>query len=87
MKLISVIDKKPEEPTVKEEKPKEINLEIPTCPITQTINHLKNIRNRTVIQYNPEDIYSIPPKEEIILSKVKNIQKSKCFKLIIKCSE
>ena len=60
-----------------EEEPKEVNVEIPPCPITQTINYLKNAHNRSFIQYIPEDIYSIPPKEQVLISDIKNIKKEK----------
>ena len=60
-----------------EEEPKELNLDIPICPIATTVNHLKNICNRNVLQYDPEDLYSIPPKEPVLIIKIKSIKKEK----------
>ena len=61
-------DKNGQEGFVEEEMPKNLNLEIPTCPISETHNYTKDVYNGTLIQYLPEDIYSIPPRESILRS-------------------
>ena len=54
----------------KEEEEKPLNTNIPLCPVTTTINHLKNIENRNLIQYLPEELYYVPPKEMILRTRI-----------------
>ena len=53
----------------KEEKPENLNIEVPECPISTTVNYLKKIKKRVIKQYEPEDIESAP-KEVILRTKV-----------------
>ena len=46
--------------------PKDINLEIPMCPVSKTENYLKNVRNVSLIQYYPEELFSVPSREIIL---------------------
>ena len=46
--------------------PKDINLEIPMCPVSKTENYLKNDRNVSLIQYYPEELFSVPSREIIL---------------------
>ena len=62
--------KKLKKDEVVEEKPQNLNIEIPECPISTTLNHLKHIKRRNVKQYAPEDLDFIPPKEMISTTKV-----------------
>ena len=59
--------------TKEEEEPINLNLEIPSSPIDSTNNYLKNIRNRTVIQYNPEDVDLLPSKEPVLRNNIEFI--------------
>ena len=52
-----------------EEVPKDLNLEIPSSSVLTVVNHLKNIKNLPLIQYNPEDIYSVP-SEPLLINKI-----------------
>ena len=70
-KKVINLQKKPQDKGSKEEieivdeknLPKDINLEIPMCPISKTENYLKNVRNVSLIQYYPDELYSIPVRE------------------------
>ena len=54
----------------KEEEEKPLNINISECPVSTTINYLKNTENRNLIQYLPEEIYSVPPKEMLLRTRV-----------------
>ena len=59
-------DGKEEVVEVEEKEPTGLNLEIPTCPISETPNYLKKVYNLPLIQYNPDDVYIVPRKESIL---------------------
>ena len=61
-------DKNEKEQLLEEEMPKNINLEIPMCPISETCNYMKDVYNTSLIQYHPEDILSVPPRESKLRS-------------------
>jgi hypothetical protein len=52
------------------EKPKEYNLEIPSSPISSNLNPIKNIRKHILKRYEPEEVYSLPPKEKLLKTKI-----------------
>jgi hypothetical protein len=47
-----------------------LNLDIPQCPESETPNYLRNVRNVNLIQYFPEDLYSVPSRELILRSNI-----------------
>ena len=58
---------------IKEEEPemkKEYNLEIPSCPISSSLNPIRNIRKNITKNYNLEEINSLPLKEKLLKTKI-----------------
>jgi hypothetical protein len=47
------------------------------CPVTTSVNYLKNIPERNLIQYVFEDIYSVPSREIILISEIKRVFRKK----------
>ena len=69
-KVINLSKRKPGEKEVSPAEMKELNLEIPTCPVSTTTNYIINVNNLSLIQYHPFELYSIPQRETILKNNI-----------------
>ena len=69
-KVINLSKRKTSQKQVDQTEVNDLNLEIPTCPVSNTPNYIINVKNLSLIQYHPFEIYSIPQRETILKNNI-----------------